>query len=138
MILLTFWTFFLLVSIFETSTAENQPKSSTDRFERDASSCCTIPFCEEVQIGLENHNALKCYSKIVCGERCRKNVQFERVALPFSPYTYNYRIRNHYIRTVCESDKCSTYQFDCSPCPSPSYRNILAYGVHSDCLRCYY
>ncbi|XP_018569890.1 uncharacterized protein LOC108909904 [Anoplophora glabripennis] len=111
-----------------------------NRMRRDASghtSCCTIPQCEDIQIGVEGHTAIKCYSKRVCGNICRLN-DYQKVALPYSPYTYEYGIRNQYVKTVCKSNKCSTHRFDCSICPNPRETSLLALGVNSDCLNCYY
>lgn len=136
----TFLLFLIVIYYEETVASDSNNLAFYKRLRRDASEgqpCCMVPHCEEIQIDVEDHTALKCYTKRVCGSNCKHSTA-KHIPLPHSPYIYEYKIRDHYVRKVCLSDKCSSHLFDCSACPNPTDTSLLALGVHSDCLNCYY
>lgn len=98
-------------------------------------SCCFQQTCEEVPLGENNHNAIKCFQRQICGEICEQ--MNSKATLSATP-TPGYSRKSFYINRYCSLIQCVNYKFDCSFCPDPTHSGFSIYSLSNGCVSCYY
>lgn len=97
--------------------------------------CCFVHTCEKIPLDENDHNAVKCYNKEVCGSLCTQTKN--KSSVPTLP-TPGYSRKDSYIEKYCDLIGCSNYRFNCNLCPDPKNVLFRVYSIPTGCISCYY